>query len=90
MVWKARVGNDPLQLDITKTGVSFPQLFLKTFQALRLIFSLTNTGIPHMVGLKTLPFSKARNLLRMTLTFFTSSWWYCERLWPSRAQLKPS
>jgi hypothetical protein len=73
MVWKARVGNDHLQLDITKTGVSFQLLFLKTFLGKFFLSPTQASGIRRMMGLKTLPFSKARNLLRMTLTFLSSS-----------------
>jgi hypothetical protein len=60
MVWKkARVGNDPLQLDNTETGASFHLLSYDPPGPPVLSF-LTNTGILGMMGLKTLSFSKAK------------------------------
>ncbi len=53
MVWKARVGNDPLQLDSTVAGVVC-SYFLMTLLAFLIFLYLTNTGILGMMGPKTL------------------------------------
>jgi hypothetical protein len=44
----------------------FCSYFLVTLLALLIFLYLTNTGIVGMLGLKTLPFSKARALLWVT------------------------
>jgi hypothetical protein len=60
MVWKkARVGNDPLQLDNTETGVSF-QLLYRDPPGPPVLSFLTSIGILGMMGLKTLSFLKAK------------------------------
>jgi hypothetical protein len=47
--------------------------FLMTLLALFIFLYLTNAGILGMMGLKKLSFSKARTLLRVTLTSSTDS-----------------
>jgi hypothetical protein len=47
--------------------------FLGTLLALLFFLFPTNTGILGMIGMKTLSFSKARNLLRVTSTSSTGS-----------------
>jgi hypothetical protein len=44
---------------------------LMTLQAPLIVFYLTNTSVLGMMGLKTLSFSKARNILRVILTSST-------------------
>jgi hypothetical protein len=52
-------------LTILKLGL-FCSYFLVTLLALLIFLHLTNTGILGMMGLKTLSFSKARTLVRVT------------------------
>jgi lipopolysaccharide export LptBFGC system permease protein LptF len=47
--------------------------FLMALLALLFFLFLTNTGILGMMGLKTVSFSMARNLIRETLTSSTGS-----------------
>jgi hypothetical protein len=49
----------------------FCSYFLMTLLALLIVFYLTNTSVLGMMGLKTLSFSKARNILRVILTSST-------------------
>jgi hypothetical protein len=63
--------------------------FPMTLLALLIFLYITITGILGMMGLKTLSFSKAINLLRVILTSSSGSWWCCKGLKPSKAQLKP-
>jgi hypothetical protein len=44
-----------------------------TLLAFLFLLFLTNTGVLGMMALKTLLFSKVRNLLRVTLTYSTGS-----------------
>jgi hypothetical protein len=68
MVQKARVGDDPLQLDSIEARVTLQLLPDDPPLALLSFLYLTNKGILGMMGLKTLSFSKTRTPLRVTLT----------------------
>jgi hypothetical protein len=70
MVWKASVGNDPLQLDSNETGVGLPLL---PGDPLVSFFSSPTPGILGMIEQKILLFSKARNLFRGIKTSSTGS-----------------
>jgi hypothetical protein len=59
MVKKARIVNDPLQLNILETGVTLQLLPDDSLGPPDLLY-FTNTGILGMMGLKTLSFTKAR------------------------------
>jgi hypothetical protein len=52
-VYKARVGNGPLQFDSTEAGI-ICSFFLITLLALLIFLYLMNTGTLGMIGLKTL------------------------------------
>jgi hypothetical protein len=53
-------------LTILRPGLLLCSYFLVTLLALLIFLYLTNTGILGMMGIKTLSFSKARTLLRVT------------------------
>jgi hypothetical protein len=70
MVWKARVRNDPLQLDITETGVSFQQLPYDPAGPPVHYFLHKHRHCAHD-GAEYIIISKFKNLLRVTLTSST-------------------
>jgi hypothetical protein len=56
---------------LTALSLELPcSYFLKTLQALLIFFDFTNIGIPGMMGLKTLSFANARDLIRVNFYIF--------------------
>jgi hypothetical protein len=55
-----------LSLTILRLGLLLCSYFLVTLLALLIFLYLTDTGVLGMMGIKTLSFSKARTLLRVT------------------------